>query len=88
MTSQPSALFREVEWIVDSLQWIENPDGNGYLVEIGGNGANFVKSPWFGLDYGENQWLKIIRYPASLHKHNKNEAEAIKSKGTQEGMRN
>ena len=42
------------------LQWSGNPYGNGYGVEMDGNGAQFVKM-WIGLDLGEGHQLKTIR---------------------------
>ena len=35
-----------------ALQWSGNPYGNGYGLEMDGNGAHFVKMLWIGLDLG------------------------------------
>ena len=42
-----------------TLQWSGNPYGNGYGVEMDGNGAQFVKMLWIGLDLGEGHHLKF-----------------------------
>ena len=34
-----------------ALQWSGNPYGNGYGLEMDGNGAHFVKMLWIGLDW-------------------------------------
>ena len=44
-------------WI-RALQWSGNPYGNGYGVEMDGNGAQFVKILWIGLDLGRTVDLK------------------------------
>ena len=41
-----------------ALQWSGNPYGNGYGVEMDGNGAQFVKMLWIGLDLGKVISLK------------------------------
>ena len=41
-----------------ALQWSGNPHGNGYGVEMDGNGAQFVKILWIGLDLGQTFALK------------------------------
>ena len=41
-----------------ALQWNGNPYGNGYGVEMNGNGAQFVKMLWIGLDLGKVISLK------------------------------
>ena len=41
-----------------ALQWSGNPYGNGYGVEMDGNGAQFVKILWIGLDLGRTVDLK------------------------------
>ena len=48
-------------WVENrALQWSGNPHGNGYGVEMDGNGAQFVKSLWIGLDLGEGYRLKTM----------------------------
>ena len=50
------------EWLrTRVLQWSGNPYGNGYGLEIDGNGAQFVKGLWIGLDLGEGHHLKTIQ---------------------------
>ena len=44
-----------------ALQWSGNPYGNGYGLEMDGNGAQFVKRLWIGLDLGESHQLKTIQ---------------------------
>ena len=44
-----------------ALQWSGNPYGNGYGLEMDGNGAQFVKRLWIGLDLGEGHRLKTIQ---------------------------
>ena len=41
-----------------ALQWSGNPYGNGYGVEMDGNGAQFLKMLWIGLDLGKVISLK------------------------------
>ena len=41
-----------------ALQWSGNPYGNGYGVEMDGNGTQFVKTLWIGLDLGQTVDLK------------------------------
>ena len=41
-----------------ALQWSGNPYGNGYGVEMDGNGTQFVKMFWIGLDLGQTVDLK------------------------------
>ena len=41
-----------------ALQWSGNPYGNGYGLEMDGNGAQFVKRLWIGLDWGKAIGLK------------------------------
>ena len=36
-----------------ALQWGGNPYGNGFGVEMDGNGVHLVKMLWIGLDLGE-----------------------------------
>ena len=43
---------------IRALQWSGNPYGNGYGVEMDGNGAQFVKMLWIGLDLGKVISLK------------------------------
>ena len=38
--------------VTRALQWSGNPYGNGYGLEMDGNGAHFVKMLWIGLDLG------------------------------------
>ena len=44
-----------------ALQWSGNPYGNGYGLEMDGNGAQFVKMLWIGLDLEEGYQLKTIQ---------------------------
>ena len=44
-----------------ALQWSGNPYGTGYGLEMDGNGAQFVKRLWIGLDLGEGHQLKTIQ---------------------------
>ena len=44
-----------------ALQWSGNPYGNGFGVEMNGNGTQFVKILWIGLDLGEGHHLNTIR---------------------------
>ena len=44
-----------------ALQWSGNPYGNGYGLEMDGNGAQFVKRLWIGLDLGDGHHLKTIQ---------------------------
>ena len=39
--------------VIRALQWSGNPYGNGYGVEMDGNGAQFVKILMIGLDLGQ-----------------------------------
>ena len=41
-----------------ALQWSRNPYGNGFGVEMDGNGAQVVKMLWIGLDLGKVISLK------------------------------
>ena len=41
-----------------ALHWSGNPYGNGYGVDMDGNGAQFVKILWIGLDLGKAINLK------------------------------
>ena len=43
----------EAEATIRALQWSGNPYGNGYGVEMDGNGEQFVKILWIGLDLGQ-----------------------------------
>ena len=54
-------IFEEKEEIFHSLQWSGNTYGNGYEVEMDGNGGQFLKIVWIGLDLGEGPQLKTIR---------------------------
>ena len=44
-----------------ALHWSGNPYGNGYGVEMDGNGAQFVKMFWIDLDLGQGHQLETIR---------------------------
>ena len=44
-----------------ALQWSGNPHGNGYGVEMDGNGAQFVNILWIGLDLGQTVDLKRVK---------------------------
>ena len=44
-----------------ALHWSGNPYGNGYGVEMDGNGAQFVKMLWISLDLGQGHQLETIR---------------------------
>ena len=44
-----------------ALQWNGNPYGNRYGLEMDGNGSQFVKRLWIGLDLGEGHQLKTIQ---------------------------
>ena len=48
------------EQVTRALQWSGNPYGNGFGVEMDGNGAQFVKMLWIGLDMGGDHQLKTI----------------------------
>ena len=52
-----------------SLQWSGNPYGNGYGVEMGGNGTQFVKILWIGLDLGQTVDLKRYDRYRTFTKH-------------------
>ena len=49
------------EVIIRALQWSGNPYGNGYGLEMDGNGAQFMKMLWIGLDLGEDHRPKTIQ---------------------------
>ena len=44
-----------------ALQWSGNPYGDGYGLEMDGNGAQFVKRLWIGLDLGKGHQLQTIQ---------------------------
>ena len=52
-----------------ALQWSGNPNGNGYGVEMDGNGAQFVKILWIGLDLGQTVDLKRYDRYRTFTKH-------------------
>ena len=52
-----------------ALQWSGNPYGNGYGVEMDGNGAQFVKILWIGLDLGQTVDLKRYDRYRTFTKH-------------------
>ena len=49
---------RDTTDMTRALQWSGNPYGNGYGLEMDGNGAQFVKWLWIGLDLGKAISLK------------------------------
>ena len=51
----------EEEVYTRALQWSGNPYGNGNGLEMDGNGAQFVKMLWIGLDLGEGHQLKTTQ---------------------------
>ena len=51
-----------------ALQWSGNPYGNGYGLEMDGNGAQIVKRLWIGLDLGEGHQFKTIQQIRNPHK--------------------
>ena len=54
---------------IRALQWSGNPYGNGYGVEMDGNGAQFVKILWIGLDLGQTVDLKRYDRYRTFTKH-------------------
>ena len=53
--------FSKVGVPTRALQWTGNPNGNGYGLEMDGNGAQFLKILWIGLDLEEGHQLKTIQ---------------------------
>ena len=50
-------------YIGRALQWSGNPYGNGYGLEMDGNGAQFVERLWTGLDLGKAISLLTSFFP-------------------------
>ena len=61
---------------VRALQWIGNPYGNGYGLEMDGNGAQFMKMLWIGLDLGKAIGLKRYYRYGTFIKHDISNTEA------------
>ena len=59
-----------------ALQWSGNPYGNGYGLEMDGNGAQFVKRLWIGLDLGKAISLKRYNRYRTFIKHDISNTEA------------
>ena len=59
-----------------ALQWSGNPYGNGYGLEMDGNGAQFVKRLWIGLDLGKAISLKRYNRYRTFIKHDITNTEA------------
>ena len=59
-----------------ALQWSGNPYGNGYGLEMDGNGAQFVKRLWIGLDLGKAISLKRYNRYRTFIKHEISNTEA------------
>ena len=59
-----------------ALQWSGNPYGNGYGLEMDGNGAQFVKRLCTGLDLGKAISLKRYNRYRTFIKHDINNTEA------------
>ena len=56
-------------WGRRALQRSGNPYGNGYGVEMDGNGAQFVKILWIGFDLGQTVDLKRYDRYRTFTKH-------------------
>ena len=69
-------LFGIADPLTKALQWSGNPYGNGFGVEMDGNGARFVKMLWIGLDLGEAINLKRYYRYRSLMKHDTSNTKA------------
>ena len=54
ISAQPQLTLLQIR----ALQWSGNPYGIGYGLEMDGNGAQFVKMLWIGLDLGKVISLK------------------------------
>ena len=66
-----------------TLQWSGNPYGDGYGLEMDGNGAQFVKRLWIGLDLGKVINLKRYNRYGTFIKHDISKTEArLYSKNT------
>ena len=59
-----------------ALQRSGNPYGNGYGLEMDGNGAQFVKRLWIGLDLGKAISLKRYNRYRTFIKHDISNTEA------------
>ena len=75
--STPLSSARVKGTVTRALQWSGNPYGNGYGVEMDGNGAQFVRILWIGLDLGQTVDLRRYDRYRTFTKHGISNKETI-----------